>query len=569
LIVAELDDKLVSREHLQIKLVSGMAEFDAPHVEFSNLSRKRSLIVDGYRKLAPGESTQVATPVRASFEGFDVRVEAREAGMGSVKELPHPTLAPGKGGLPSQSLVAQMSGFSSSADEQYSTEQLIHWLGETMEVLQSAAGASDFLAQAVDAVDRIIGLDTITALRFEGGRWRIACTKDAKSSQLGFDARPPSSTILKQLLVMKRTIRQLPGNGSPTDSLQGVKALVVSPILDPNEEVIGALYGTRYGSSSAQLPQISELEATMVEVIACSAAAGIAREFEQQKAMAARVQFEQFFTPRLARELENDPRMLEGHEANISVLFCDIVRFSSISQRIGSQTTLRWISGVMDKLSEVVLDHEGVVVDYIGDELMAMWGAPKAQADHALKACKAACDLLRCKELIDRQWLQEIGQPIDFRTGICSGVASVGNIGSSMKFKYGPLGDTVNLASRLQGAGKHFGVRQLISRATADSLQASQSLVCRPLGTTRLANMAHPIEVFELCEEYTPRFNQLALAFADIIDAIKRSDFAKTWELLKHLASSYPEDRPTQLLVQRLSTGERMDPACLWRFDAK
>jgi hypothetical protein len=81
--------------------------------------------------------------------------------------------------------------------------------------------------------------------------------------------------------------------------------------------------------------------------------------------------------------------------------------------------------------------------------------------------------------------------------------------------------------------------------------------------------MAHPIEVFELCEEYTPRFNQLALAFADIIDAIKRSDFAKTWELLKHLASSYPEDRPTQLLVQRLSTGERMDPACLWRFDAK
>jgi adenylate cyclase len=438
-----------------------------------------------------------------------------------------------------------------------------------MEVLQSAAGASDFLMQAVDAVDRIVGFDAIAAVRFQGRKWEVVASKTFGVGHFAVPATLPSNTIMQQVYDLKRTIRHLPGSCDSNYSLQGVEALIASPILDPDGDVIGAIYGVRCGTLLRQLPEISDLEATMVEVIGCGAAAGIAREREQKKALAARVLFEQFFTPQLAAELESDPKMLDGREAEISVLFFDIVRFSGISQRIGSHKTLDWINDVMDRLSVVVLQHDGVVVDYIGDELMAMWGAPKPQADHALKACLAACDLLQCKAAIDSRWLAEVGEPIDFRTGICSGIATVGNIGSSRKFKYGPLGETVNLASRLQGVAKHFGVRQVISSETAAGLMSGSNILCRPLGTVSVVNMEKPVSVFELCEKPCGRFESLASWFSHAIDAIRVGDLMTCKTEVSQLVRHFPDDTATQMLAARLQSGETIDGQCIWRFETK
>ncbi len=255
------------------------------------------------------------------------------------------------------------------------------------------------------------------------------------------------------------------------DSLLGVSAVVASPILDEKGEVIGALYGDRKRyRSPGQPPRITRLDAMLVELLASGVAAGLARTEFERRAVAARVQFEQFFTPELAHQIAIRPELLEGQESEITLLFCDIRGFSRISEHLGPAKTVRWINGVMGTLSDCVLAHGGVLVDYIGDELMAMWGAPAEQPDHARLACRAALQMLEILPEMNEEWIGEIGQPFDLGIGLNTGIARVGNTGSRHKFKYGPLGNTVNMASRVQGVTKYLKVRLLVTQATRERL---------------------------------------------------------------------------------------------------
>ena len=104
-----------------------------------------------------------------------------------------------------------------------------------------------------------------------------------------------------------------------------------------------------------------------------------------------------------------------------------------------------------------MLRHQGVLVDFIGDEMLAMWGAPQEQPDHARRACRApALDMLACVSRLSDDWKDVIGEETTIGIGINTGPVSVGNTGTRRRFKYGPVGNTVNLASRIQGATKHL-----------------------------------------------------------------------------------------------------------------
>src|SRR5262249_19139262 len=157
----------------------------------------------------------------------------------------------------------------------------------------------------------------------------------------------------------------------------------------------------------------------------------------------AQIQFEQFFTPELARHLYSEPNLLEGRDANVTLLFCDVRGFSRASEKLGPAGTVRWIGDLMSELSECVLDDEGVLVDYSGDELMAMWGAPRDQPDQAVRAVRAGLAILAALPRLSERWRDVLGGPVSVGVGINSGVARVGNTGSRFKFKYGPLGNAV------------------------------------------------------------------------------------------------------------------------------
>ena len=115
----------------------------------------------------------------------------------------------------------------------------------------------------------------------------------------------------------------------------------------------------------------------------------------------------------------------------MTLLFGDIREFSRISELLAPAETMAWISDVMQEFSDCVLAHDGVLVDYIGDELMAMWGAPAAQPDHATLACWAAHDMLASLARHQRRWQARLGKPVRLGIGINTGVARVGNTGLS------------------------------------------------------------------------------------------------------------------------------------------
>src|SRR5262249_19084877 len=153
-------------------------------------------------------------------------------------------------------------------------------------------------------------------------------------------------------------------------------------LLDRAGRVIGALYGER-SREGPPTPGGGKLEAILVDLLACGVATGLARQEQERAAVQAQVRFEQFFGPELARHLQQEPDLLEGREAEVTLLFCDIRGFSRVSERLGPAGTVRWVGDVMGELSECVLAEGGVLVDYVGDEMLAMWGAPRPQADQA------------------------------------------------------------------------------------------------------------------------------------------------------------------------------------------
>ena len=136
------------------------------------------------------------------------------------------------------------------------------------------------------------------------------------------------------------------------------------------------------------------------------------------------------------------------------------------------------------------------MVDYAGDGILAMWNAPTAQADHAGRACRAALDMLAELPGLNSRWQAVAAAALAFGIGINTGPAQVGNTGSSRKFKYGPLGNTVNLASRVQGATKHLGLPVLITGATAG--EAGRFLRPRRLCQVRVVGIREPVELYEL-----------------------------------------------------------------------
>lgn len=211
-------------------------------------------------------------------------------------------------------------------------------------------------------------------------------------------------------------------------------------------------------------------------------------------------ELEQFFPPAIARDLLDHPELLEqGAERQVSVLFCDIRGFSRLSRNLGPAQSMDWISATMDGLGRCVLDHGGVVVDFIGDELMALWGAPGPQPDHAVRACDAARAMFRCLGELNRTWAPILGEDMAIGVGVNSGPAWVGNTGTQWKKKYGALGNTVNVASRIQGSTKYLKSRLVISATTRQLVK--DRFPTRRLARVEVVGIDAPIDLYEIGDD--------------------------------------------------------------------
>jgi adenylate cyclase len=284
-------------------------------------------------------------------------------------------------------------------------------------------------------------------------------------------------------------------------------------------------------------------------------AAAIGANLARTTATKTRVQFEQFFSPELVRELERDPNMLEGRNKEVTILVSDLRDFSGLSEKLGPQDTCRLIRDVMERFSSRIVEHGGVIVSYLGDGILAMWNAPAEQANHALLACRAALAMQAEMPAINERWHEMVSRPLVVGIGVNTGSVHVGNTGSSRKFMYGPLGHTVNLASRLEGATKQLGIPILVSGSTQAQLPAS--FATRRLCQVRVMGTAGAVILYELQGE-TATLEWLAQrdTYEAALALYEAGEWAKASQalvplLLQHAAQQAHYDKPTLRLLRR------------------
>jgi adenylate cyclase len=536
LVVAGVREDTISRHHLLIEPLGDN------RVRLHN-RRDISIGLPDNNVLDPQMTRDYVLPLTLPMGRRTVRVLATDEGS-SIQNLPEATRPP----LFLSEGTTRMGTLALPAGVE--TDSVMRWLQVTMGVVQSASNSPDFLDQAAQAVLDLVGLDTSRVLMLRDGHWEVEQLKWSPHIHQEPDWYP-SQQVLNRVRQEKKTFWQVPNPAVLTaPSLMGVKAVVAAPILDRAGEVIGALYGDRrHESRLAGLPNITQAEAMLVELLACGVAAGLARVEQERAALTARVQFEQFFTPELSRLLASRPDMLEGQDAEVTLLFCDIRGFSRISERLGPAKTVEWVSDVMDHLSDCVQAHKGVLVDYIGDELMAMWGAPEKQPGHANLACRAALDMLSKVPALNERWQPMLGELFALGVGINTGLAHVGNTGSRRKFKYGPLGNTVNLASRVQGVTKFLKTGLLITQFTQAHLDAS--FPTRRICKAKVVNIEEPVDLYEVVGPDEPGWPVLKENYEKALAEFEQKELRPAARILGRLVGEYQSDGPSLVLLSR------------------
>jgi adenylate cyclase len=558
-VIARVDEDTLSRRHACLEPADG------GRVRITNVSAKVPIRLDDGSELPAGATCEVNLPVMLAIGKKTVRVQARDRRESILSSLPTSLTPPG---LPSLT-VSRFPTLSVSSNIEM--EALVRWLQTTMEVLHSAASSSDFFQKAAQAVVDIVGLDTGRVL-LDAEDWKPVAVHAAAHIALD-PGWQPSQNVLTRVRQEKRTFWQGPDQDDPelAESLLGVEVVVAAPILNREGAVIGAIYGDcRYDGVIRTRPQLTKLEAMLIELLASGVATGLAR-LEQEKAVVeADVRFGQFFTPELSRQLALQPDLLKGRDSEVTLLFCDIRAFSRISERLGPAGTVEWIGDVMGALSDCVLAHRGVLVDYIGDELLAMWGAPEEQADHPRMACRAALDMIATLARLNERWQSVLQEPMALGIGINTGTARVGNTGSRHKFKYGPLGHTVNLASRVQGATKYLRSRLLVTESTQQRL--GTEFATRRLCKVHVVNIARPVDLYELVPPGLPGWLDVKERYERALAEFERGHFRAAASTLGNLLSEHADDGPTMVLLSRAITAvveDRADFNPVWDLPGK
>jgi adenylate cyclase len=554
LIVARQDERdNVSRRHALLEpLPSG-------RVRLTNSSRAPLVCPSAPGGvLAPTATVELAPPFSFALAGRSVAVGFPDSGQDAgLHSLDEPTVAPGRPG----EFSSRLRCFPALGAAQ--VRELVAWLQSTMGVLQAAVGAADFLDRSAEALVQIVGLELGRVLVLRGDEWAVAAAHAAAPEQT--QPWQPSRHLLARVREKKRTFWQSAGPEGETTppSLGPLHVAVAAPILDPAGQVIGALYGERRRPPASPLHASGKLEALLVDVLACGVAAGMARQAQDKAALEAHVRLEQFFGPDLARRLVREPTLLEPRDAEVTVLFCDVRGLTKYSEQLGPARALRWMNDVLNELSRVVLDAGGVLVDYVGDELLAMWGAPAEQPDQAGRAVGTALQMLAALPALNERWQGVLGGPTEVGVGVNTGPAQVGNVGSKYKFKYGAQGTTVNLGSRVQGLTKYLKCRLLVTRATRDRL--GDEFGARRVVRVRVVNIEEPVDLYEVEAVGSAERRQFFAEAEAALDALEAGDFHLAVQQAGALLLEHRDDGPLLLTLSRgtnalMQEGRGFDP---------
>jgi adenylate cyclase len=240
--------------------------------------------------------------------------------------------------------------------------------------------------------------------------------------------------------------------------------------------------------------------------------------------------FRYYLSPHVIDGILANPSLLRlgGEKRAISSFFSDVQGFTSISENLTPEELVALLNAYLSEMTDIILDTGGTLDKYEGDAIIAFWNAPLEQPDHAQRACRAA---LRCQARLGELragFKAKYGREVRMRIGLNSGEAVVGNMGSKNRFDYTAMGDTINLAARLEGACKQYGIGLLAGEETVS--RAGEAVVCREVDVIRVVGKKKSVKVFELIGEagqVSPEQLSLLRDFGAALDSYRRREWQK------------------------------------------
>lgn len=251
--------------------------------------------------------------------------------------------------------------------------------------------------------------------------------------------------------------------------------------------------------------------------------------------------FKQYLSPDVIEELIQHPERLKlgGERRELSVFFSDLEGFTGISEKLEPEALTSLLNEYLTAMTDIIQEEGGTVDKYEGDAIIAFWNAPLDQKDHAIRCVRAA---LRCQTKLAEMRpgiYQRIGKNLNMRIGMNSGPAIVGNLGSHTRFDYTMLGDTVNLASRLEGINKQFSTYTIISQATLDRME--ETFPVREVSRVTVVGRKEPVRIYEpmLSQEFSAREQELKV-FSDGLAAFYAGQFDQAEKLFASIMDKDP-----------------------------
>jgi adenylate cyclase len=289
----------------------------------------------------------------------------------------------------------------------------------------------------------------------------------------------------------------------------------------------------------------------------------ITEEREKKKIRGA---FQYYLTASVINEMLKDPTKLKlgGDKKALTVLFSDIRGFTSVSEKLTPEELVHLLNEYLTAMTDIVFKYDGLLDKYMGDAIMAVYGAPLDQPDHAVRACRTALDMLKELKKLQKKWGDE-GRPVlHIGIGINSGDMVVGNMGSQMRFDYTVMGDSVNLGSRLEGINKEYGTNIVISEYTYAAVR--DVLTCRELDSVRVKGKKLPVKIYELlCGKQDAATHEAFLGLFEAgLEKYKQAQWDEAIAVFRQVLELKPGDPPSELYIRRCEDLKENPPPAPW-----
>jgi adenylate cyclase len=286
--------------------------------------------------------------------------------------------------------------------------------------------------------------------------------------------------------------------------------------------------------------------------------------------------FGQYMSDAVIDHLLEHPEKLRlgGERRRVTLFFSDLAGFTTISERLSPEIVVGLLNDYLSSMTEIILAEEGTVDKFEGDAIMAFWGAPLEQPDQAQRACRAALRQQVALKELNCQFASLNLPPLTMRIGLHTGDAIVGNLGSAKRFDYTVIGDTVNLASRLEGVNKFYGSHVMASEVTVAACEGEVEF--RELDLVAVKGKEQAVRVFEvlgLAGELDPETIRRRQDFAQGLEVYRQGRFPEAQTRFEAILAEAPEDGPAKVFLARCRKFQSGSPPEPWdtvfRPDAK